>query len=149
VYRDESGLAPVVTRRYAYAPRGQRTPGLSSGTRRLRPSLLAALICDTLAAPLLFTGTCNALVFSLWLEKVLCPLLNDTHVVVRENVPCHQSANTKARLTASGATLLFLPPYCPDLTLLEHDFATLKKLREYHEPDTLDLLIKSYKYQGA
>jgi putative transposase len=75
--------------------------------------------------------------------------LNDTHVVVMDNVPFHKSATTHTLISQTGATLLFLPPYSPDLNPLEHDFATLKKLREYHEQDTLDHLIGMYKYQGA
>jgi transposase len=30
-----------------------------------------------------------------------------------------------------GTSLLFLPPYSPDFNPIEHDFATLKKRREY------------------
>lgn len=145
VYIDESGFAPAVTRRYAYAPKGQRVPGLISGTRRPRTSLLAARIGNTLEAPLLFTGTCNTPVFNLWLEKELCPFLNDTHVVVMDNVPFHKSEKTKTLITAKGAALLFLPPYSPDLNPIEHDFATIKKLREYREHETLDHIIKTYK----
>src|SRR5215475_12871235 len=40
VYVDESGFAPAVTRRYAYAPKGQRVYGLLSGQRRPRTSLI-------------------------------------------------------------------------------------------------------------
>ena len=42
-----------------------------------------------------------------------------------------------------------LPLYSPDLNPIEQDFATLKKLRKYHDQTTLALLIKSYKYHGA
>lgn len=149
VYVDESGFAPTVTRRYAYAPKGQRVYGLRSGQRRPRTSLIAARMGQTFAAPLLFAGSCNTALFNAWLAKELCPLLNDTHVVVMDNVPFHKSATTHTLITTTGATLLFLPPYSPDLNPIEHDFATLKKLREYHEYDTLDHLIQTYKYQGA
>jgi transposase len=141
---DESGFAPSVTRRYAYAPKGQRAPGLSSGTRRPRTSLLAARIGNTLEAPLLFAGPCNPPVFNLWLEKALGPFLHDTHVVVRDNVPFHKSEKTTALITAQRATLLFLPPYSPDLNPIEHDFATSKNLREYNEQATLDHIIQTY-----
>jgi transposase len=145
VYVDESGFTSSVTRRYAYAPKGQRVAGLCSGQRRPRTSLIAARMGSTFAAPLLFEGTCNTALFNAWLEHTLCPLLNATHVVVMDNVPFHKSANTHTLIARTGATLLFLPPYSPDLNPIEHDFATLKKLREYNEHDTLDPLIKTYK----
>lgn len=145
VYVDESGFAPTVTRRYAYAPKGQRVAGRCSGHRRPRTSLLAARIGQTFAAPLLFEGTCNTSLFNAWLAYELCPLLNATHVVIMDNVPFHKGAHTHALLKATGATLLFLPPYSPDLNPIEQDFAALKKRREYNEHATLDHLISTYK----
>ena len=61
-----------------------------------------------------------------------------------DNVPFHTSEKTKALIHAKGATLLFLPPYSPDLNPIEHDFATLKRIREYDELQTLNNIIKSY-----
>lgn len=147
VYVDESGFAPTVTRHSAYAPRGQRIPGLISG-HRPRTSLLAARVGSTFAAPVLFEGTRNTLLFNAWLEQELCPLLHARQVVM-DNVSFHKSAKTQDLIHATGAALLFLPPYSPDLNPIEHDFATLKCLREYNEHASLDTIIKTYKYQGA
>jgi transposase len=107
--------------------------------------LIAARIGQTFEAPLLFEGTCDTTVFNTWLDHELCPHLNAIHVVVMDNVPFHKSAKTKDLITGTGATLLFLPPYSPDLNPIEHDFATLKKLREYNEQVPLDDIIKTYK----
>lgn len=142
---DESGFEPTVTRRYAYARKGQRVYGQRSGHKRPRTSLLAARIDQTIVAPLLFEGTCNTPLFNAWLEHALCPLLTATQVVVMDNVPFHKSAKTTELITRTGASVLFLPPYSPDLNPIEHDFAALKKRREYQAPATLDLLIQTYK----
>ena len=144
VYVDESGFAPTVTRRYAYAPTGQRVYGLSAGARRPRTSLLAARVGSTFTAPLLFEGTCNTAVFNAWLEQALCPRLHRTHIVMMDNGTHHKSATTKDLIHATGATLLFLPPYSPDLNPLEHDFAAIKRQREYNEHEPLDNIIKRY-----
>jgi putative transposase len=144
VYVDESGFAPSVTRRYAYAPKGQRVYGLRSGLRTPRTSLIAARIGTRFEAPLLFEGTCNTPLFNRWLETALCPLLNDTHVVVMDNVAFHKSNTTQALISTTGATLLFLPPYSPDLNPIEHDFAALKKTREYNEHASLDSIVRHY-----
>jgi putative transposase len=149
VYIDESGFAPSVTRRYAYAPKGQRVYGLTSGHRRPRTSLLAARIGSTFTAPLLFEGTCNTTLFNAWLAQELCPLLHGKQIVGMDNVPFHKSTTTRALIHRTGATLLFLPPYSPDLNPIEHDFAALKKRREYEEQATLDHIIKTYKYSEA
>jgi transposase len=145
VHVDESGFAPSVTRCYAYAPGGQRVSGLISGPRRPRTSLIAARIGKPFVAPLLFEGTCNTPLFNAWLGKALCPLLNDTHVVIRDHVPFQKSTQATALITSTGAKLLFLPPYSPDLNPIAHDFATIKKIREYNEHATLDHITQTYK----
>jgi putative transposase len=149
VYVDESGFAPVITRRYAYAPKGQRVYGIRSAQRRPRTSLIAARMGQTLQAPLLFEGSCTTALFNAWLAQQLCPRLHDRHVVVMDNAPFHKSALTHALITGTGATLLFLPPYSPDLNPIEHDFAILKRRREYREQDSLDTLIQTYQSLGA
>ena len=144
VYLDESGFEPAVIRRYAYAQRGERVYGLTSGHRRPRTSLLAARIGTRFAAPILFEGSCDTAVFNWWLETQLCPLLNDTHVVVLDNAPFHTSPQTHELIEGTGATLLFLPPYSPYLNPIENDFATIKRLREYNQHASLDALLHSY-----
>lgn len=145
VYVDESGFAPCVTRRYAYALKGKRVYGLIGGRRRPRTSLIAARIGKQFEAPFLFEGPCNRDVFNGWLERQLCPLLGEDHIVVMDNVPFHKGKNTADLIHRTGATLLFLPPYSPDLNPIEHDFAVLKKRREYAQDETLDNIIKTYK----
>ena len=145
VYIDESGFEPAVSRRYAYAQKGKRVYGLTSGHRRPRTSLIAARIGQRFAAPILFEGSCDTAVFNWWLETQLCSLLNDTQVVVMDNAPFHKSPKTQELIEGTGATLLFLPPYSPDLNPIEHDFATLKRLREYNAHATLDTIIGAYK----
>jgi transposase len=145
IYIDESGFEPFVTRRHAYAPKGQRVYGLNSGHRRPRTSLIAARVGETFEAPFLFEGTCNAEIFNAWLEEHLCPRLNENHVVVMDNAPFHKSTKTQELIAAKNATLLSLPPYSPDLNPIEHDFASIKAIREYNEHETLDNIIRTYK----
>jgi transposase len=145
VYGDESGFENNVTRRYGRAPRGEKIYGLRSGHSRPRTSLIAARFeGGGFEAPFLFQGTCHTEIFNLWLEHHLCPLLNDTHVVVLDNAAFHKSERTRTLIEKTGATLLFLPPYSPDLNPIEPDFANIKKIREYNEHSSLDNIIKMY-----
>jgi transposase len=144
VHIDECGFAPSTARRYGYAPKGQRVDGLISGHRRPRTSLIAARMEGRLQEPLLFEGTCDTVVFNAWLHTRLCPHLTDQHLVIMDNAAFHKSPETAQLITETGATLLFLPPYSPDLNPIEHDFAALKKHREYHAQATLDDIVKAY-----
>ncbi|NGZ08538.1 MAG: IS630 family transposase [Nitrospira sp. LK70] len=144
VHIDECGFAPPTARRYGYAPKGRRVAGLVSGHRRPRTSLIAARMDGRLEEPLLFEGTCDTMVFNAWLKTRLCPRLNDQHLVIMDNAAFHKSPETAQLIKDTRATLLFLSPYSPDLNPIEHDFAALKKHREYQEHVAIDDIVKAY-----
>jgi transposase len=48
--------------------------------------------------------------------------------VILDNLSSHKGAEAAALVEACGATLLFLPPYSPDLNPIEMVFAKLKHL---------------------
>ena len=149
VHLDESGFAASTQRTYGYAPVGVRVYGRVSAHSRPRTSLLSARDTQGLIAPILFDGSCNAALFNQWLEEHLTPELTHNDVVIMDNAAFHKTPETRRIIEAAGATLLYLPPYSPDLNPIEHDFAAIKKIREYNHTKTLDEIIKSYKYLWA
>src|SRR5512139_3616679 len=137
------GFEPSVTRRYCYALKGQRVYGLTRGKRRPRPSLIAARIDDHLQAPCLFEGSCEAVVFTVWLKPLLCPRLSGDHVVMMDKAAFHQSPAASQLIEKTGATLLFLPPYSPALNPIENALAALTKNRESPQTLSIDDLINA------
>ena len=144
VYVDETGFARASFRQYAYAPKGICVEAKVSSNRYKCTTLIAARIQGSFTAPVLFDGSCDAIAFNTWLEEMLCPLLDDRHVVILDNASFHKGSQTAALITKCGASLLFLPPYSPELNPIEKDFATLKRIREYNAEATLDQIIKVY-----
>ena len=67
-------------------------------------------------------------------------LLDETHVVILDNASFHKSSETARLITETGASLLFLPPYAPELNPIEKDFA---KLNEPGNTTQKSLLTKS------
>ena len=126
--------------------RGQKVYGLRSGDRRPRTSLIAALVERKLAAPMLFSGTCNTQIFNQWLEEMLCPMLGPDDVVVMDNAAFHKSQRTAELIAQTGAILLFLPPYSPDIMPIEKTFGTLKKFRQYNNHLSIDQCINASNY---
>jgi transposase len=61
------------------------------------------------------------------------PRLTAQHLVIMDHAAFHTSRETAQRIEATGATLLFLSPYSSGFNPIEHDFAALKKRREYQE----------------
>jgi putative transposase len=132
-------------RRYGRAARGQKVYGLRSGQQRPRTSLIAARVeGGGFIAPFLFQGHCDTDLFNAWLETCLCPLLGAPHVVVIDNVQFHKSDKTRQLIEGKGATLLFLPPYSPDLSPVENDFANMKNIRQYNAHLSIDDIVRDY-----
>ena len=126
VYIDETGFSEEDFRRYAYAPRGVCVEDKVPSRRYRSTTLIAARLEGCFTAPLLFEG--NAVAFNIYLSEMLCPLLDDSHVVIMDNASFHKGSETEALIRDSGASLLFLPPYSPELNPIEKDFA--------HQADT-------------
>jgi transposase len=72
-------------------------------------------------------GAINADVFEAFVAQVLVPQLRPGDVVILDNLSSHKRALTRALIEAAGATLLFLPPYSPDLNPIEMIFAKIKQ----------------------
>ena len=74
----------------------------------------------------MFDGPVNGEVFLTWVTRELVPTLHPGDVVVLDNLACHKSPLVLGAIRAVGAHVLFLPPYCPDLNLIEKAFAKIK-----------------------
>jgi transposase len=79
-------------------------------------------------APFVLRGAVNRDAFEAYVEKVLVPELCPGDTVVMDNLSSHKGPKTRALIEATGARLLFLPPYSPDFTPIENAFAKLKAL---------------------
>jgi len=66
--------------------------------------------------------------FLAWVEQFLCPTLQTGDLVILDNLSSHKVDGIRQALAAVGATLLYLPPYSPDLNPIEKLFAKLKIL---------------------
>lgn len=88
--------------------------------------MIAAQVQRAVLAPFVFEGTTDAKLFNHWLETCLVPELKPGQVVVMDNYCIHKSAKTKEILEKVGCSLLFLPPYSPDLNPIENLWAVIK-----------------------
>ena len=86
----------------------------------------------------------HAVAFNTWLEQILSPLLDDKSIVILDNASFHKSRQTVDLITDCGASLLFLPPYSPELNPIEKDFANIKRIRQYNAEASIDEIIKVY-----
>ena len=125
-------------------PRRVRVEDKVPSHRYTTTTSIAARLDGYFTVPLLFEGSCDKLAFNTWLWQMLCPLLDDNHVVIMDNASFHKGSETAALIRASGASLLFLPPYSPELNPIEKDFANIKRIRQYNAETSIDDIIKVY-----
>ena len=132
VYADETGFDKFFKREFARALRGQKIFEKSPGRKFERYSVVAGWCNGKVIAPFGYQGTCCSQLFNLWIEKVLVPELKPGQIVIMDNASIHKSAETKRLIEEAGCTLLYLPPYSPDLNPIEHCWANLK-----HKPTSV------------
>ncbi len=91
-------------------------------------TFICGLRCDGLVAPWVLEGPMNGDAFRVYVERVLAPTLSPGDMVVMDNLPSHKVAGIRQAIEARGATLIYLPPYSPDLNPIELVFSKLKGL---------------------
>ena len=71
-------------------------------------------------------GPMNGEAFLAYVEQALVPELRPRDLVIMDNLPAHKVAGVSQAIEATGAILLYLPPYSPDFNPIENAFAKLK-----------------------
>lgn len=142
---DESGFEPETCRHYGWSPRGQKVHDGHSGHKRPRESLIAARRGKDFIAPMLFSGTADAGLVNEWTRRMLLKELRPASTLIFDNAAFHKKKDLEEIAAEHGHHVPFLPPYGPDFSLIEPDFANIKKRRQYAQPGTsLDEIVKSY-----
>jgi len=109
-----------------WAPRGQRCRAAIPHGHWKTVTFVGGLTLTGFIAPMLLDGPMDGEVFRAWCEQMLAPALQPGNVVVMDNLSAHKVAGVRQAIEACGATLLYLPPYSPDLNPIENAFAKLK-----------------------
>jgi transposase len=123
---DESGLNIAMTRLYGRAPRGERALGRAPQNYGQNVTILGALSCTGLEAVMTIEGATDADVFRAYVCEVLCPTLHEGDLVIADNLSAHKAAGVQEAIAATGAGLLYLPPYSPDLNPIERCWSKIK-----------------------
>ncbi len=126
VFIDETWASTSMTRRYGRAPSNERLLGFAPGGHWKTTTFIAALRHDRLTAPWVLDGPINGDGFLAYVRQALAPTLSQGDIVIVDNLGSHKVAGVREAIEAAGATLLYLPPYSPDLDPIEQVFAKLK-----------------------
>ena len=89
-------------------------------------TFVAGLRLTGLMAPRVLDGPINGLWFQAYVDQVLVPTLSRGDIVIIDNLGSHKGAGVRQAIEASGAKLIYLPPYSPDFNPIEKAFSKLK-----------------------
>ena len=81
---------------------------------------------------MVFNGSCNTKLFEIWVEHFLIKELIRGQVIIMDNAAFHQSQKTKDLIESVGCSVVFLPPYSPDLNPIEKFWAHMKRWLGYN-----------------
>jgi transposase len=128
VFIDETWAKTNMLRTHGRCRRGERLRAKAPHGHWKTMTFIAALRHDRIDAPCVIDGPINGQSFLAWVEQMLVPTLKPGDIVILDNLGSHKGEAARRAIRAAGASLLFLPPYSPDLNPIEQVFAKLKTL---------------------
>ncbi len=128
IFIDEAGAHRSMTSEYGWAPVGQRLHISVPRNRGRITTMLGALGWRGLRALMTVEGGTTKDVFLRFVSDHLVPVLRPGDVVVLDNLGAHHATGVRQAIEAAGATVLYLPPYSPELNPIELCWSKLKRL---------------------
>lgn len=130
-------------RTHGYSFRGKRCYGIQDWGAKGRTNVIGALLGGVLLTISLFQSTINTDIFTAWVTQDLIPSLPPEAIVIMDNAAFHKGKIMQKAIEDAGHTLLYLPPYSPDLNPIEHKWAQAKSIRRKTKCD-LNALFQSH-----
>ena len=104
----------------------ERVVDYTPNVRFERISLLSSVRANGDTVPLVFEGSLNGDLFREYISKCLVPTLRFGDIVIMDNLTSHKVKGVVEPIWAVGASVLYLPPYSPDLNPIEMMWSKIK-----------------------
>ncbi len=143
VFVDECSTNISLSPIYARAPKGERARGKAPRNWGKNVSLICAIDAGGTKPSMSVEGAVNGKAFETYVEHFLAPTLKRGQIVVMDNLSVHKSKRVERRIEEAGATLLFLPPYSPDLNPIEQAFSKVKGILRKAEARSREALMEA------
>jgi transposase len=128
VFIDETFTKTNMTRLRGRSKRGTRLIDKAPYGHWKTSTFIAALRHNRLTAPFTIDGAVNGEIFLAYIRRVLLPTLRKGDVVAMDNLGSHKIPGVREAIEEAGATLVYIPPYSPDLNPIEMVFSKIKSI---------------------
>ena len=105
--------------------------------------MISSIRLDGSTACMAIEGATDTEVFQTYVREVLCPALRPGDVLVMDNLGAHKNQETLDLITQTGAQVLFLPAYSPDLNPIEKMWSKVKNFLRSAQARTHAALIEA------
>ncbi len=129
-----------MTRIYGRAYKNERVVDAVPDVRFHRTTILSSVRLDGTLVPCVFEDALIGDMFREYVKHFLAPTLKSGDVVVMDNLSSHKVNGVSEAIEAVGATILYLPPYSPDLNPIELSWSKLKAFLRKRKVRTKELL---------
>lgn len=126
VFLDECIVNTGMTRLYGRGQSNERVVDYVPDVRFERTSLLSSIRLNGEKVPLVFEGSLNGDLFKEYISQCLAPTLHEGDIVILDNLTSHKVKGVAELIIATGARVLYLPPYSPDLNPIEMMWSKIK-----------------------
>ena len=117
-----------MTRLRGRAPKGQRLVEKVPHGHWQTTTLIAALGHRGMRCGMTLNGAVDGDHFVAFCKDILVPTLKPGDIVVMDNLSSHKVKGVRQAIESVKASVLYLPPYSPDLNPIENAFSKLKQL---------------------
>lgn len=137
IFIDETGCNIQMALQYGWAPSGERLVDERPARRVENVTIVGAIRSDRFLCHSKFAGALNGARWVVFVRDTLVPHLRRGDFVVVDNLQVHKNLQARRLIEAVGASLVFLPPYSPELNPIEMCWSFVKHcLRRMRERST-------------
>ncbi|HZY56333.1 MAG TPA: IS630 family transposase [Rubrobacteraceae bacterium] len=120
-----------------------REPFKIPRNRGTNTTLLSCMGLEGMGSSMAIEGSTTKEVFEAYIEHFVAPTLSAGKVVVMDNLSAHKGQRVRKLIEDRGCELLYLPPYSPDLNLIEEAFSKVKGLLRVIGARTKEALVEA------
>ena len=138
VFLDESGINTDMTRRYGRSVGKTRVTDKVPCNTPKSTTIVSSIRLDGTYAYDVMEGAMNKERFIEYVKNVLVPTLRSGDAVIMDNLKAHKSNAVIEAISSINASIVYLPPYSPDLNPIEKMWSKVKtflrkwKIRAQH-----------------
>lgn len=138
-----------MTRGYGRAKGKERVKDDVPFSKPKNTTILSSIRLDGSGTHTVYSGGTTGVRFLTYLKETLIPTLHEGDIVVMDNLRAHHIPEVRTVLENAGMTVLYLPPYSPDLNPIEMMWskvkAYLRKLKKRTEETLREGIEEAFK----